>query len=91
MISSYNFRYNPEIDTVDTEGRSILYLVCESTDVRFFHKIHAYCPKFSKKTMDKAADDNKTPLIIACQQGNSEQVKHLLEEGVSRATLNGQN
>ena len=32
--------------------------------------------------MDQESDDGLTPVIIACQNGNAEQLKDLLEEGV---------
>ncbi|XP_045163885.2 ankycorbin-like isoform X5 [Mercenaria mercenaria] len=76
-------KHKPHLDTVDSEGRSILYLCCESTDVRFFHKVISQCPKFSKKIMDQTGDDDKTPVIVACQHGNAEQLKHLLDNGAS--------
>jgi len=57
--------------------------VCESSDLRYFNKIHSYHPKFSQKIMDQPADDKSTPVIVACKSGNLEQLKHLLEEGVS--------
>ena len=32
--------------------------------------------------MDQETDDGLTPVIIACQNGNAEQLKELLENGV---------
>ncbi|KAL4238675.1 Ankyrin repeat [Mactra antiquata] len=76
-------KHNPRLDTIDCKGRSILYLCCELTDTRFFHKVIGASPNFSKSIMNQPADEEKTPVIIACQNGNSEQLKHLLENGAT--------
>ncbi|XP_052767081.1 ankycorbin-like isoform X3 [Mya arenaria] len=79
-------KYKPNLTTLDCEGRSILYLLCETSDVRYFHKVISQCPHFPPEIMEKTDDDGQTPLIVACKNGNAEQVKHLLEEGTSVCT-----
>ncbi|KAH3851293.1 hypothetical protein DPMN_093773, partial [Dreissena polymorpha] len=78
-------QYKPDLDTVDCDGRSILHLICENSDIRYFHKVTSLRPHFSQKIMEQTVDDNHTPLIEACKNGNAEQVKHLLEDGAKVA------
>ena len=89
LIKSYDlyFRYHPNLETIDSQGKSILYICCQSKDSRCFYKIIQEHPKFSKKVMDSRASDQSNAVIVACKQGNSEQLKYLLDNGVKELTL----
>ena len=81
------YRYNPDLETIDIQGKSILYICCQSKDSRCFYKIIHEHPKFSQKVMDSRASDRTNAVIVASQQGNSEQLKYLLDNGVSQVFI----
>ena len=76
------YRYKPDLEVIDKEGKSILYICCQSKDSRCFHKIIHEHPKFSQKVMEGRASDGTNAVIVASQQGNGEQLKYLLDNGV---------
>ncbi|XP_060077666.1 uncharacterized protein LOC132557186 [Ylistrum balloti] len=76
-------KYKPEIDVADYQGKTVFHRVCGNKDPRYFHKLVETYNGIPEDVMDQAADDGMTPVIIACQNGNPEQLKELLDKGAS--------
>ncbi|XP_069117385.1 inversin-like isoform X4 [Argopecten irradians] len=76
-------KYKPEIDVADYQGKTVFHRVCGNKDPRYFQKLVETYNGIPEDVMDQAADDGMTPVIIACQNGNPEQLKELLDKGAS--------
>lgn len=81
-------RHDPDLTVTDSEETSILYLVCESHETKYFHKVTNHCRTFSQDIMDTPNKDGYTPLIVACKEGNAEAVKYVLDKGVRTGSSN---
>ncbi|XP_021361278.1 trichohyalin-like isoform X4 [Mizuhopecten yessoensis] len=76
-------KYKPEVDVADYQGKTVFHRVCGNKDPRYFQKLIETYNGIPEDVMDQAADDGMTPVIIACQNGNPEQLKELLDKGAS--------
>ncbi|XP_033734399.1 uncharacterized protein LOC117323345 isoform X4 [Pecten maximus] len=76
-------KYKPEVDVADYQGKTVFHRVCGNKDPRYFQKLVETYNGIPEDVMDQAADDGMTPVIIACQNGNPEQLKELLDKGAS--------
>ena len=56
--------------------------MCAIPEPRYLKKLLHGGFDITTSLMDQESDDGLTPVIIACQNGNAEQLKDLLEEGV---------
>jgi len=79
---SLSYRYQPDLDIGDIRGKNVFHRVCASKDLRYFHKLLKTYGEIPESVMDQSSTDGVTPVITACQNGNPEQLKELLDKGV---------
>lgn len=92
ICNNFLFSQNPKpaIDIADHHGKTVFQRTCALKDTSFFNKLLENYKNIPKSVMDTSTDDGITPVISACQHGNSEQLKELLEKDVSKITIEKQ-
>ncbi|XP_048733464.1 titin homolog isoform X3 [Ostrea edulis] len=79
-------KYNPSLDQGDYRGKTALHRICAIKDPRYFQRVIKHYGTFPDHIMEQETDDGVTPVIAACQSGNSQQLKELIDQGASIIT-----
>ncbi|XP_078316219.1 uncharacterized protein LOC111129666 isoform X11 [Crassostrea virginica] len=79
-------KYNPSLDQGDYRGKTALHRICAIKDPRYFQRVIKHYGTFPDHIMEQETDDGVTPVISACQSGNSQQLKELIDQGASILT-----
>ncbi|XP_070576603.1 inversin-A-like [Ptychodera flava] len=69
-------------DVVDANDITAVDLACMSSDCRYLETIIKYLKEKKMSTLSSANEKGITPLMIACQRENHQQIKLLIIEGV---------
>nr|XP_034325555.1 titin homolog isoform X16 [Crassostrea gigas] len=79
-------KYNPSLDQGDYRGKTALHRICAIKDPRYFQRVIKHYGTFPDHIMEQETDDGVTPVISACQSGNSQQLKELIDQGAPIST-----
>ncbi|KAK3093037.1 hypothetical protein FSP39_010347 [Pinctada imbricata] len=80
-------KYKPRLEKADYKGKTALHRICAIKDPRYFQKVLRVYGSFPGQLMEQEAEDGVTPVILACQNGNSQQLKELLDQGASVTSI----
>ncbi|KAL5009293.1 hypothetical protein ScPMuIL_014874 [Solemya velum] len=74
---------NAKLNVVDHKRTTVLHRCCGLDDPTFLKKLIAIHKNLPKNIMELESEGGATALLVACQNGNSQQLKELLDQGAS--------